>query len=66
LVVCPTGKNDRPSVVDENLNVLCGTGVIKILEIKPHGSKMMDFKSFLNGRGTGFGDFFVPFEETRQ
>jgi hypothetical protein len=36
---------------------------LKILEIKPHGSRMMDFKSFLNGRGSGAGDYFVPFEE---
>jgi methionyl-tRNA formyltransferase len=62
-VACPTGENEKIGTVDENLNVLCGTGSLKILEIKPHGSRMMDFKSFLNGRGSGAGDYFVPFEE---
>ena len=61
-VANPTGKNDRPGAIDENSNVLCGTGSIKILEIKPHGGKMMDFKSFLNGRGSGANDYFIPFE----
>ncbi|MGA2915686.1 MAG: methionyl-tRNA formyltransferase [Sedimentisphaerales bacterium] len=62
-VANPAGKNDSAGLIDENLNVLCGTGSIKILEIKPHGSKMMDFKSFLNGRGSGAGDYFIPFED---
>lgn len=59
-IVCSTGKNDKPGTMDTDLNVLCGTGSLKILEIKPHGGKMMDFKSFLNGRGSGLGDYFVP------
>jgi methionyl-tRNA formyltransferase len=63
-VVSQTGKNDKFGVIDENLNVLCGTGSLKILELKPHGGKTMDFKSFLNGRGTGKDDFFAPLEES--
>jgi methionyl-tRNA formyltransferase len=62
-IACPTGGNDKPGMIDENLNVLCGIGSLKILELKPHGGKLMDFKSFLNSRGTGQGDFFVPFED---
>lgn len=62
LVFCPTGRNDKPGTIDAELNVLCGCGSLKILELKPHSGKMMDFKSFLNGRGKGKGDFFVPFE----
>ncbi len=58
-----TGKNDTPGVIDENLYCLCGTGSLKILELKPHGSKLMDFKSFLNGRGKGSGDYFIALEE---
>lgn len=57
------GKNDTPGTIDENLNVLCGTGSLKILEIKPHGGKLMDFKSFLNGRGSGKDDFFTALED---
>ncbi|MFA5292886.1 MAG: methionyl-tRNA formyltransferase [Phycisphaerae bacterium] len=56
-------KHDRAGLVDAEFNIACGTGSIKILEIKPHGGKIMDFKSFLNGRGSGAGDFFVPLEE---
>ena len=62
-VICPTGKNEKIGTIDENLNVLCGIGSLKILELKPHGGRLMNFKSFLNGRGTGQGDFFVPFED---
>ncbi len=65
-VANPAGKNDLPGTIDENLNVLCGTGSLKILELKPHGGRIMDFKSFLNGRGTGKGDFFTPLEESGQ
>jgi methionyl-tRNA formyltransferase len=59
-VVCTAGENEKIGAIDENLNVLCGVGSLKVLEIKPHGSKMMDFKSFLNGRGSGLGDYFIP------
>ncbi|MCD4830624.1 MAG: methionyl-tRNA formyltransferase [Anaerohalosphaeraceae bacterium] len=49
--------------IDENLNVICGDGALKILQIKPQGGKIMDFKSFLNGRGSGLGDCFKGIEE---
>lgn len=48
--------------LDGDLNVICGQGRLKILQIKPKGGKMMDFKAFLNGRGSesgGAGDCFV-------
>ncbi|MCX5632923.1 MAG: methionyl-tRNA formyltransferase [Phycisphaerae bacterium] len=61
-VANPAGKNDKPGIIDENFNILCGIGSIKVLELKPHGGKMMDFKSFLNGRGSGCGDYFISFE----
>ncbi|MBN1788759.1 MAG: methionyl-tRNA formyltransferase [Sedimentisphaerales bacterium] len=62
-VVATVGQNKNVGVLDENLNVLCGEGTLKILKIKPHGSKIMDFKSFINGRGSGPGDCFITFEE---
>jgi hypothetical protein len=39
---------------------------LEILELKPHGGKSMDFKSFLNGRAGGEGDFFEPLEESER
>jgi methionyl-tRNA formyltransferase len=64
-VANPAGKNDKPGAIDENLNVLCGIGSLKILELKPHGGRLMDFQSFLNGRGSGCGDFFTSLEESQ-
>jgi methionyl-tRNA formyltransferase len=58
-IVSIEGKNNKSGIIDESLNILCGTGLIKILELKPQGGKIMDFKSFLNGRGSGKGDYFT-------
>lgn len=51
-----------PGMVDEQLNVVCGTDALKIITIKPAGSSLMDFKSFCNGRATAPGDFFMKIE----
>jgi len=59
-------KHQHAGVINSQLNVECGTGSLKILELKPHGGKLMDFKSFLNGRAGGAGDYFVPIEENGQ
>jgi len=45
--------------LDENLNVVCGSGSLEIKKIKPAGSALMDFKDFINGRQTRPGDSFV-------
>lgn len=45
--------------LDENLNVVCGAGVLEIKKIKPAGSALMDFKDFVNGRQTRPGDMFL-------
>jgi len=45
--------------LDENLNVFCGRNALKIIKIKPDGSRLMDFKDFANGRQTQPGDMFV-------
>jgi methionyl-tRNA formyltransferase len=58
-VISADNENDKFGTMDENLNILCGKGKIKILELKPQGGKIMDFKSFLNGRGSGKGDYFT-------
>jgi len=48
--------------LDENLNVICGLGVLEIKKIKPAGSALMDFKDFANGRQTRPGDLFVKID----
>lgn len=45
--------------LDENLNVVCGSGSLKIKKIKPAGSALMAFKDFVNGRQTQPGDSFI-------
>ncbi len=52
-----------PGILDENLNVVCGKNALKILKIKPSGSNLMEFKSFVNGRNTKPGDFFTKIEQ---
>jgi methionyl-tRNA formyltransferase len=48
-----------PGTVDENLNIICGENALKIIKIKPSGSSLMDFKSFINGHHIKPGDSFV-------
>ncbi|MBN2589525.1 MAG: methionyl-tRNA formyltransferase [Sedimentisphaerales bacterium] len=48
-----------PGTLDENLNVICGQNALKITQIKPSGSGLMDFKCFVNGRNTKPGDSFT-------
>lgn len=52
-----------PGTLDENLNVICGVGALKIKKIKPSGSALMDFKDFVNGRQTQPGDLFTKIDE---
>ncbi len=47
-----------PGTFDEDLNVVCGSGALRIKKIKPAGSALMDFKDFINGRQTQPGDLF--------
>jgi len=51
-----------PGAVDENLSVICGRGALKILKIKPEGSRLMDFKDFVNGWQCRPGDSFIRTE----
>ncbi|MHC4111522.1 MAG: methionyl-tRNA formyltransferase [Planctomycetota bacterium] len=52
-----------PGTLDENLNVICGQHTLKIIEIKPTGSHLMQFKDFINGRHTQPGDRFSKIEQ---
>ncbi|MDD5459590.1 MAG: methionyl-tRNA formyltransferase [Phycisphaerae bacterium] len=52
-------KNLAPGLLDENLNVICGTDALKIEKLKPAGSGLMDFADFVNGRNTRPGNLFM-------
>ena len=53
------GQEPAPGTLDANLNITCGRNALKIAQIKPEGSRLMDFKAFVNGRNTRPGDAFV-------
>jgi len=52
-----------PGTFDDDLNVVCGQGRLKIMKLKPAGSALMDFKAFINGRHVRPGDRLVKIEE---
>lgn len=45
--------------VNEHMDVVCGEGVLKIVQLKPSGSDLMTFEAFVNGRQVGPGDLFI-------
>lgn len=53
---------DGPKIIgklDKNKNVVCGSGALKILRLKPANSHIMDFSDFENGRRAGTNDLFM-------
>ena len=52
-----------PGMFDEDLNVICGQGRLRIIKLKPAGSALMDFKAFVNGWHVRPGDRLVKIEE---
>ena len=49
-------------MLNENLDIICGEDALRIIELKPAGSALMDFKDFTNGRQTQPGDVFVKID----
>jgi methionyl-tRNA formyltransferase len=52
----PTGT------LDDKLNIICGQDALEITRIKPDGSRLMDFKDFVNGQHTQPGDKFTKID----
>lgn len=52
-----------PGILDENLNIICGTDSLEIIKLKPAGGHLMDFRDFANGRATSPGDLFMKIEK---
>jgi methionyl-tRNA formyltransferase len=63
VVSTPNSADMPPGTLDENLNVICGRDALKITEIKPTGSRLMDFRDFVNGHQTQAGDSFIKIEQ---
>jgi methionyl-tRNA formyltransferase len=59
----PNPANLPVGTFDEDLDIVCGKDALKIIEIKPAGSALMDFKDFTNGRQTQPGDVFKEIEK---
>jgi methionyl-tRNA formyltransferase len=53
------GKGGITGTLDESLNVICGDGALQILKLKPAGSNLMDFESYVNGHQCSPGDLFI-------
>jgi methionyl-tRNA formyltransferase len=51
-----------PGTLDNELNVICGRSALKIIKIKPEGSRLMTFEDFVNGRHARPGDTFEKIE----
>jgi methionyl-tRNA formyltransferase len=58
-VILPNSVPLPPGTLDENLNVICGAGALRIKQLKPAGSSLMTFRAFVNGRQTQPGDTFI-------
>lgn len=49
-VAIETGEhNDKPGSIGDDLTVACGRGRLKILQLKPAGKRMMEWRDFVNG-----------------
>lgn len=57
--VVESESNLPTGTLDEKLNVICGQGALEILQIKPAGGRLEDFKDFVNGQRCCPGDRFI-------
>ena len=56
-------EEKKTGFLNKGLNVVCADGAVKILQLKPSGGKLMEFKAFANGRSVKAGDYFMPIVE---
>lgn len=55
----PPQTTSEPGTILDDLTIATGEGKIKILELKPAGSKLMSWKDFVNGRHVAPGGKFT-------
>jgi methionyl-tRNA formyltransferase len=63
VVQSPNKAGLAVGTLDEDLNIICGRDALRVTRIKPAGGSLMDFRDFVNGRGTQPGDMFVKIEK---
>lgn len=55
-------QDHAPGSFLEDLSVQCGTGRVRLLEVKPAGGKLMDFSAFAHGRRIAPPDRLLPLD----
>jgi len=58
-------SKSTPGVVTDVLHVACAAGELELLELKPASGKLMDWRSFVNGRHVKPGDRFERVEPAK-
>ena len=61
-VVAESHSGQVCGMMDEHFHVICGRDKLRIHKVKPAGSALMDFQSFINGRQGGREDLFLPLD----
>ena len=60
----PAPSPDYLGRITEMMSVQCLDAELALLQIKPAGGRLMDWRDFVNGRHVRAGDRFVPIEPT--
>jgi methionyl-tRNA formyltransferase len=63
-VMNASGTNELPvGTFDKDLNLACGSGILKIIKIKPAGKNVIPFEDFVNGYRVAPSDKLVKIED---
>jgi methionyl-tRNA formyltransferase len=60
--VCTNEQPGTFGLLDKNLDIVCGDGRLRVIDLKPAGKTLMSFEAFARGRGVRPGDLFLPIE----
>ena len=54
-----SSDSQTPGTITADFTILCGTGQLRLLQVKPQNSSLMSFNDFVNGRHIQSGDRFL-------
>lgn len=63
VIANPNPDRQVCGVLNEDLDVWCGSDAVRIEQLKPAGSGLMSFHAFVNGRASRPGDLFLPVDQ---